>query len=90
MVLSPRDAVKRERTYRNLGYLTAQPGLRWRRWPDASRYAWYYLAQQRDPDGFRHWLRCTREGRGERFPADTTTGAQRPCGAGPLPLTLEA
>ncbi len=90
MVLSPRDEVKRERTYRNLGYLTAQPGLRWRRWPDASRYAWYYLAQRRDPDGFRHWLRCTREGRGERFPADPATGAQRPCGTGPLPLTLEA
>jgi len=85
MVLSPRDAEKRERTYRNLGYLTAQPGLRWRRWPDASRYAWYYLAQQRDPEGFRHWLQCTREGRGERFPvvnapaplhpADTASGA---------------
>lgn len=68
MVLTPRDASKRERTYRNLGYLTAQPGLRWRRLPDASRYAWYYLAQQRDPAGFRHWWRCTSEGRGERFP----------------------
>lgn len=75
MVLSPPDSVKRERTYRNLGYLTAQPGLRWRRWPDASRYAWYYLAQRRDLNGFRHWLACTREGRRERFPARGVTHA---------------
>lgn len=68
-MLSPRDPVKRERTYRNLGYLTAQPGLRWRRWPDACRYAWYYLAQRRDAEGFRRWLQWTREGRDERFPA---------------------
>ena len=86
MVLSPRDTMKRERTYRNLGYLTAQPGLRWRRWPDASRYAWYYLAQRRDPDGFRHWLRCTREGRSERFPVESWTAAQRPSGAGSLAM----
>lgn len=69
MVLTPRDPEKRERTYRNLGYLTAQPGMRWRRWPDASRYAWYFLAQQRNPEGFRHWARCAREGRLERFPS---------------------
>jgi rhamnopyranosyl-N-acetylglucosaminyl-diphospho-decaprenol beta-1,3/1,4-galactofuranosyltransferase len=67
MVLVPQQPARRDLTYRNLGYLTSQPGLRWRRWPDAARYAWYYLAQQRDPAGFHRWLTCAREGRRERF-----------------------
>jgi rhamnopyranosyl-N-acetylglucosaminyl-diphospho-decaprenol beta-1,3/1,4-galactofuranosyltransferase len=67
MVLVPRDPARRALTYRNLGYLTAQPGLRWRRWPDAARYAWYYLVQQRDPAGFADWRQYTRDGRRERF-----------------------
>jgi rhamnopyranosyl-N-acetylglucosaminyl-diphospho-decaprenol beta-1,3/1,4-galactofuranosyltransferase len=67
MVLVPRDPARRDLTYRNLGYLTAQPGLRWRRWPDAARYTWYYLVQQRDPAGFERWRRRSLEGRREQF-----------------------
>lgn len=67
-VLVPADAHRRDLTYRNLGYLTAQPGLRWRRWPDAARYAWYYLAR-RDLAGLAAWRRLSRAGRTERFVA---------------------
>ncbi len=55
--------------YRNQGYLTSQPGLRWRRWPDEARYAWYYLAQQRDLTGWRGWLEHSSRGRREEFSA---------------------
>ena len=51
-VLVPRDPQRQDRTYRNLGYLTAQPGCGGVGGPDAFRYAWYYLVQQRDPGGF--------------------------------------
>lgn len=76
-VLVPRDPQRQGLTYRNLGYLTAQPGLRWRRWPDAARYAWFYLVQQRDPRGFRRWARLTRAGRRERFGASSLPQAER-------------
>jgi rhamnopyranosyl-N-acetylglucosaminyl-diphospho-decaprenol beta-1,3/1,4-galactofuranosyltransferase len=66
-VLVPVDQSRRDMTFRNLGYLTAQPGLRWRRWPDALRYAWYYLAQQHDLAGFARWRRMSGLGRRERF-----------------------
>lgn len=66
-VLVPRDTTRRERTFRNLGYLTAQPGLRWRRWPDELRYAWYFLLQRRDPAGWSQWRRLSRQGRREDF-----------------------
>lgn len=66
-VLVPLDTSRRDVTFRNLGYLTAQPGLRWRRWPDALRYAWYYVAQQHDLTGFARWRRMSRLGRRERF-----------------------
>lgn len=55
--------------HRNQGYLTSQPGLRWRRWPDEARYAWYYLAQQRDLAGWRGWLEHSARGRREEFSA---------------------
>lgn len=66
-VLVPRDDAKRELTFRNLGYLTSQPGLRWRRVPDAVRYLWFYLVVQRDLRGLRAWRRATRAGRHEHF-----------------------
>lgn len=67
-VLVPAEPARRERTYRNLGYLTAQRGLRWRRWPDAARYAWWYLVCRRDPVGARRWWRLAGQGRREQFP----------------------
>lgn len=66
-VLVPADPLRRELTFRNLGYLTAQPGLRWRRWPDQARYAWYFLADRRDLHGYREWQRLSRAGRHEVF-----------------------
>jgi rhamnopyranosyl-N-acetylglucosaminyl-diphospho-decaprenol beta-1,3/1,4-galactofuranosyltransferase len=66
-VLVPRDVTRRERTFRNLGYLTAQPGLRWRRWPDEARYAWYFLLQRHDVQGWQQWRRLSRQGRREDF-----------------------
>ena len=66
-VLVPLDESRRDVTYRNLGYLTAQPWLRWRRWPDAVRYAWYYLVQEHDRAGFAQWRRMSGLGRRERF-----------------------
>jgi rhamnopyranosyl-N-acetylglucosaminyl-diphospho-decaprenol beta-1,3/1,4-galactofuranosyltransferase len=69
-VLVPADPVRRVGTFRNLGYLTAQPGLRWRRLPDEVRYLWYFLVQQRDATGWRGWRRSSRAGRRELFAAD--------------------
>lgn len=63
----PVDPSRRDRAFRNLGYLTSQPGLRWRRWPDEARYAWYFLVERRDVDGWRQWLARSGEGRRERF-----------------------
>ena len=66
-VYVPVDRSRRDRAFRNLGYLTSQPGLRWRRWPDEARYAWYFLVRRRDVDGWRQWLARSAEGRRERF-----------------------
>ncbi|GAA4361902.1 galactofuranosyltransferase GlfT1 [Angustibacter luteus] len=68
-VLVPRDPSRRETTFRNLGFLTAQRGLRWRRLPDSARYAWWYLVHERDVGGWREWSRLSAQGRSERFPA---------------------
>lgn len=78
-VLVPQDPGRRDLTFRNLGYLTAQPGLRWRRGPDAARYAWYYLVVRHDVHGFNHWRRMSRAGRLERFgdPAPTRAAGGR-------------
>ena len=73
-VLVPRDPSRRDLTFRNLGYLTNQPGLRWRRGPDALRYAWYFLVQQRDPSGFANWRRHHRAGRLEHFGSAPSRG----------------
>jgi rhamnopyranosyl-N-acetylglucosaminyl-diphospho-decaprenol beta-1,3/1,4-galactofuranosyltransferase len=66
-VLVPDDDTKRFFTFRNRGFLTSQPGMRRYAAFDLLRYAWYFLAQRRDPAAFRDWVRLTREGRAERF-----------------------
>jgi GT2 family glycosyltransferase len=63
----PQDEVKRYFTYRNRGYLMAQPGMRWLRPLETVRFGWFFLAHRRDPGGWREWLRLTRAGRRERF-----------------------
>ncbi len=68
-VYVPVERARAAIAYRNQGYLTSQPGLRWRRWPDEARYAWYYLAQQRDLAGWRGWLEQSSRGRREQFSA---------------------
>jgi rhamnopyranosyl-N-acetylglucosaminyl-diphospho-decaprenol beta-1,3/1,4-galactofuranosyltransferase len=63
----PADEVKRFFTYRNRGYLMAQPGMRWL-WPlEFVRFGWFFLVTRRDRAGWREWLRLTRTGRRERF-----------------------
>ena len=68
-VYVPAERVRAAIAFRNQGYLTSQPGLRWRRWPDEARYAWYYLAQQRDLAGWREWQSRSGAGRREQFTA---------------------
>jgi rhamnopyranosyl-N-acetylglucosaminyl-diphospho-decaprenol beta-1,3/1,4-galactofuranosyltransferase len=63
----PSDDVKRYFTYRNRGYLMAQPGMRWL-WPlEIVRFSWFFLVTRRDSAGWREWLRLTRAGRRERL-----------------------
>ena len=63
----PQNEVKRYFTYRNRGYLMAQPGMRWLRPLEVLRFGWFFLVHRRDPGGWREWLRLTRAGRQERF-----------------------
>jgi rhamnopyranosyl-N-acetylglucosaminyl-diphospho-decaprenol beta-1,3/1,4-galactofuranosyltransferase len=63
----PTDATKRYFTYRNRGYLMAQPGMRWLRPLETLRFGWFFLVDRRDTAGWREWLRLTRAGRHERF-----------------------
>ncbi len=63
----PTNEVKRFFTYRNRGYLTAQPGMRWMRPLEVVRFGWFFLVTRRDVAGWREWLRLTRAGRHERF-----------------------
>ena len=63
----PSDGVKRYFTYRNRGYLMAQPGMRWLRPLETVRFGWFFLVHRRDPAGWREWVRLTRAGRHERF-----------------------
>lgn len=66
-VYVPADRGRAATAFRNQGYLTSQAGMRWRRWPDEARYAWYYLAVQRDVSAWRQWQSRTAEGRREQF-----------------------
>jgi rhamnopyranosyl-N-acetylglucosaminyl-diphospho-decaprenol beta-1,3/1,4-galactofuranosyltransferase len=63
----PDDAVKRYYTFRNRGYLTAQPGMRRVGALDLPRFAWYFLVTKRSPRDFMRWARLVRQGRLERF-----------------------
>lgn len=63
----PGDAVKRYYTYRNRGYLLAQPGLRKLGALEHLRFGWYFLVERRDPRALRDWLALVRLGRRERF-----------------------
>ncbi|MFP5068854.1 glycosyltransferase [Pseudonocardia nantongensis] len=63
----PGDPVKRYYTYRNRGYLMAQPGMRKIGLLELPRFAWYFLVTKRDPRGFANWLRLLNQGRAERF-----------------------
>lgn len=63
----PANEVKRFFTYRNRGYLMAQPGMRWLLPLELVRFSWFFLVHRRDPGAWREWLRLTRAGRRERF-----------------------
>jgi rhamnopyranosyl-N-acetylglucosaminyl-diphospho-decaprenol beta-1,3/1,4-galactofuranosyltransferase len=63
----PDDATKRYFTYRNRGYLLAQPGLRKLLPQEWLRFAWFFLVSRRDPAGLREWIRLRGLGRRERF-----------------------
>jgi len=63
----PANDVKRFFTYRNRGYLMAQPGMRWLRPLETVRFGWFFLVSRRDPRGWREWRRLTRAGRREEF-----------------------
>ena len=66
-VADPMDPGKRYYTFRNRGYLSAQPGWRLRRPLDCACAGWYFLVVRRDPAGFRDWLRLSRMGHRERL-----------------------
>ena len=63
----PSNEVKRYFTYRNRGYLMAQPGMRWLRPLEVLRFGWFFLVHRRDPGGWREWRRLTRAGRREQL-----------------------
>jgi rhamnopyranosyl-N-acetylglucosaminyl-diphospho-decaprenol beta-1,3/1,4-galactofuranosyltransferase len=63
----PSNEVKRFFTYRNRGYLMAQPGMRWLLPLEWIRFSYFFLVSRRDPGAWREWLRLTRAGRRERF-----------------------
>lgn len=63
----PADEVKRYYTYRNRGYLLAQPGMRKIGALELLRFGLYFLVQCKDPKAFLAWLRLLRQGRRERF-----------------------
>ncbi len=63
----PADDVKRYFTYRNRGYLMAQPGMRWLRPLETVRFGWFFLVSRRDRVGWREWRTLTRAGRRERL-----------------------
>ncbi len=63
----PDDPVKRYFTYRNRGYVMAQPGMRKLLPQEWLRFGWYFLVTRRDPAGLREWFRLRKLGRTERF-----------------------
>ncbi len=63
----PDDAAKRYFTYRNRGYVLAQPGMRKLLPQEWIRFGWYFLVTTRDVAGLREWRRLRALGRTERF-----------------------
>jgi rhamnopyranosyl-N-acetylglucosaminyl-diphospho-decaprenol beta-1,3/1,4-galactofuranosyltransferase len=63
----PTNDVKRFFTYRNRGYLMAQPGMRWLLPLEWIRFSYFFLVHRRDGAGWREWVRLTSAGRRERF-----------------------
>ena len=63
----PDDPTKRFFTYRNRGYVMAQPGMRRLLPQEWIRFGWYFLITTRDPAGLREWLHLRKLGRKERF-----------------------
>ena len=68
----PNDDVKRYFTYRNRGYLMAQPGMRWLFPLELVRFGYFFLSRG-DVRGLRTWLRLTRAGRRALRPSLTGT-----------------
>jgi rhamnopyranosyl-N-acetylglucosaminyl-diphospho-decaprenol beta-1,3/1,4-galactofuranosyltransferase len=74
----PDDPVKRFFTYRNRGYVLAQPGLRRLLPQEWLRFGWFFLITRRDPAGLREWIRWRRMGRREQFgPPEPRPGSPR-------------
>ncbi len=63
----PDDPAKRFFTFRNRGYLMAQPGLRRLLVQEWLRFGWFFLISRRDVAGLREWIRLRRLGRQEKF-----------------------
>ncbi|OBK54478.1 glycosyltransferase [Mycobacterium kubicae] len=63
----PDDFTKRFFTYRNRGYVLAQPGLRKLLAQEWVRFGWFFLVTRRDPKGLAEWIRLRRMGRREQF-----------------------
>ncbi|MEB3049465.1 glycosyltransferase family 2 protein [Mycolicibacter sp. MYC123] len=63
----PDNAAKRFYTYRNRGYLMAQPGMRRLLAQEWLRFGWFFLVSRRDPAGLAEWIRLRRLGRREQF-----------------------
>lgn len=63
----PDNDTKRFFTYRNRGYLLAQPGMRRLLPQEWVRFGWYFLITRRDVRGLREWSRLRKLGRQERF-----------------------
>ena len=70
----PDNAAKRFYTYRNRGYLMAQPGMRRLLVQEWLRFGWFFLVSRRDPAGLVEWIRLRRLGRREKF---TKPGGQQ-------------
>lgn len=63
----PDDEIKRYYTYRNRGYLLAQPGMRKIGALEIIRFGLYFLGHKRNMREFIEWLRLVRQGRKEHF-----------------------
>ncbi|MGI5503662.1 galactofuranosyltransferase GlfT1 [Lentzea sp. CA-135723] len=63
----PENPIKRYYTYRNRGYLLAQPGMRKLGLLELFRFGLYFLGVRKDPKAFVEWLKLVRLGRREQF-----------------------